>query len=438
MIKKLSVFFLVCIINSVYSQAVNFVDGDVSNEDFIIAKGDKDIIFLNTNGQDYDPHFSISKDDNKTNKKVYDVKLDIPSKGQTMILPVDKISTILVGTDIQIIYDVFNGKEKLKQCFIKTLNVNGSMLSEAKLLAETPCKSKFSIGNVNYRVIYSPDKSKFALLIDNYSKGVVIEDPKIIVFDTKKQTELSTKKLYTTYQGVNIQVDPYNNFKINNNGDINLVFNTLNEKTNQVVKSYQGDIPYTANEVKNIKEVGQGVTGSDNTAGTSKFENGRFYKSLEDYANNKPTDDFKIKAGSWGYTAIVGESCKLINKDGEIETQNLKDFPYTFFTYKKDMYNDRIDLLKVIDGRAYKMLALGKFSFYALYFDNKFLYFSDGVSGSLEKFKEKDLEERLEKKGLLEAFKKDKPKRELADDVNGYFNKEIDWYLKYIEILNKN
>ena len=102
------------------------------------------------------------------------------------------------------------------------------------------------------------------------------------------------------------------------------------------------------------------------------------------------------------------------------------------------MYNDRIDLLKVIDGRAYKMLALGKFSFYALYFDNKFLYFSDGVSGSLEKFKEKDLEERLEKKGLLEAFKKDKPKRELADDVNGYFNKEIDWYLKYIEILNKN
>ncbi len=180
MIKKLSVFFLVCIINSVYSQAVNFVDGDVSNEDFIIAKGDKDIIFLNTNGQDYDPHFSISKDDNKTNKKVYDVKLDIPSKGQTMILPVDKISTILVGTDIQIIYDVFNGKEKLKQCFIKTLNVNGSMLSEAKLLAETPCKSKFSIGNVNYRVIYSPDKSKFALLIDNYSNKIKNIDKLVI------------------------------------------------------------------------------------------------------------------------------------------------------------------------------------------------------------------------------------------------------------------
>ncbi len=437
MIKKLSVLFLVCSIGAVYGQQTNFVDGDANNEDFVILKGDKDIIFLNTNGQDYDPHFSISKDDNKTNKKLYDIKLNIPDKGQAVFLPVNKISTMLVGTDIQIIYDVYNKKENLKQCFIKTLGVKGSPLSEGKLLAETACKSKFSIGNVNYRVIYSPDKTKFALLIDNYSRGIVIQDPKIIVFDSKKQTELSTKKLYPTYQGANIQVDPYNNFKINNSGDISLVFNTLNEKTNQVVKSYQGEIPFAVNEVKNIKEVGQGVTGTDNTSGTSKFENGRFYKSLEDYANNKPTDDFKIKAGSWGYTAIVGETCKLINKEGEIETQNLKNFPYSIFTYKKDMFNDRIDLLKVIDGRAYKMLALGKFSFYALYFDNKFLYFSDGVNGSLEKFKEKELENRLEKNGLLEAYIKDKPKREFADDVNSYFNKEIDWYLKYIDLLNK-
>ena len=148
----------------------SIINGQVeNNEDYIILKGDKETIFLNQNGQDYDPHFSISKDDNKTNKKIYDVKLDIPSKEkkELVYLPVNKISTFLIDNDIQIIYDVYNKNENLKQCYIKTLGVKGSPLSEAKLLAETECKTRFSIGNTNFRVIYSPDKTKFALLLAN-------------------------------------------------------------------------------------------------------------------------------------------------------------------------------------------------------------------------------------------------------------------------------
>ena len=43
----------------------------------------------------------------------------------------------------------------------------------------------------------------------------------------------------------------------------------------------------------------------------------------------------------------------------------------------------------------------------------------------------------LEKENLLDAYNKDKPKREFKDDVSDFYNKEVGRYLKYIDILNK-
>ena len=374
----------------------SIINGQVeNNEDYIILKGDKETIFLNQNGQDYDPHFSISKDDNKTNKKIYDVKLDIPSKEkkELVYLPVNKISTFLIDNDIQIIYDVYNKNENLKQCYIKTLGIKGSPLSEAKLLAETECKTRFSIGNTNFRVIYSPDKTKFALLLDNYSKGIVIE-PSITIYDSKKLTVLATKKLKSMYNGVKAQIDPYTNFTMDNAGNINLNFSNMSEKTNIAIKTYQGNIPFSENDIKNIKEVGDAPT-SDAGADASKSEQGRFYKTVQDYINKIPANDLKIKNGSYKWGTLGGEALKIIDKSGNIDGEKISHFSGLFFTYRAE-YSTSFDLYKAINGEAYSILREDKISLYTHREttgnggEKDVLYYSkDDTNGEVKKFKER-------------------------------------------------
>jgi hypothetical protein len=440
--KLLSALVLVTLTNSVQSQTIG---GDDNNEDYWIIKDGKTIVSLNNSGQDYSPNMSIEKEDLNTKKNVFKVSLNIPDKknDEIMFFPVDKISTMLIDNDIQIIYDVYDKKANLKKCFLKTLGVKGSPLSEAKLLSETECKTKFSIGNTNYRVIYSPDKSKFALLLDNYSKGVVIE-PSITIFDSKKLTTLSTKKLKSMYNGNKAQIDPYNNFKIDNTGNITLIFNTHNKETNMVIKSYQGDIPFSENDIKNIKEAGGGVASSDNTSGeVNKYEPGRFYNTLQDYVNNKPLEDYKIKSGSYMWGTIGGESFKLIDKNGNIEKEKLSKFPSSLFTYRGE-YATSFDLYRAFENEAYKIVTVGNIWLYTHRQatgnggEKDVLYYSEGgISGEINKFKENDLEGWLEKAGLLEDYKKDNPKREFKDDKSDFYTKEVSRYIKYIDILNK-
>ena len=45
MIKQLSLVILMFSVKYSYSQTTNFVNGDVNNEDYVIVKGDKDVIF---------------------------------------------------------------------------------------------------------------------------------------------------------------------------------------------------------------------------------------------------------------------------------------------------------------------------------------------------------------------------------------------------------
>lgn len=438
--KKLLTAIAFCALTNIQAQTNK---GDENNEDYWIIYNDKTIVSLNNSGQDYSPNMNIEKEDLTTKKSVFKVSLNIPDKknGEIMFFPVDKISVMLIDNDIHIIYDVYDKKTNLKKCYLKTLGVNGSPLSEGKLLSETECKTKFSIGNTNYRVIYSPDKTKFALLLDNYSKGIVIE-PSITIYDTKKVTVLASKKLKSQYNGLKAQIDPYNNFKIDNAGNISLIFNTHNAETNMVIKSYQGDIPFTENDIKNIKEAGSGS--SDNLSGeVNKYEPGRFYKTVQDYIDKKPQEDYKIKSGSYSYGTLGGETLKLIDKDGNIEKEKISNLKVTLFTYHGE-YDNNFDLYRAFEGSAYKVISTGNICMYTHREatgnggEKDALYYSEGgINGEIKKFKEKVLEEWLEKENLLDAYNKDKPKREFKDDVSDFYNKEVGRYLKYIDILNK-
>ncbi len=392
-----------------------------NNEDAVIAKNEKETYLLNNSY-----NFTISKIDNKTNKKIFDVVLNIPNKEKKEYYypTYNKISTVLIDNEIQIIYDVWNKKDQQKECYIKHLDIKGSPLSEEKLLLTVECKSAISNGDVNYRVIYSPDKLKFAILLDNYAKGFTTE-PSITIYDSKKATPLSIKKLKSMYNGQKIQIDPYNNFKMDNVGNINLLFNALNEKTNLVLKSFQAEIPFSENDMKNIKEINESTL-SDTSENTNKLEQGRFYNSLEDYANNKFIEGYKVKNEGL-HSAITGDSFDLINKKGEIDKTNVSDLPSSLFTYKKYDVSD-FYLIRADKGKIYIVKAAGKFCYYSSYFPENMFYYSEGINGELKKYKEKILEDYLEKYNLLEDYLKDKPKS---------LTEEFKRRVKYINLLNK-
>ena len=439
--KLLSILVMVILTSNAHSQTDN---GDANNEDYFILKNETGTFSLNDNNTNYVPKYSISKTDNKTNKEVFNVFLNIPDKDKNEVAYITnatKISTFVVGDVIQIIYDVYDKKTDLKKCYVKTLGIKGAPLSDAALLSETPCKSRFSIANTVYRAIYSPDKTKFALLLDNYSKGSVIE-PNITIYDTKKLTVLSTKKLQSQYNGTDAKIDPYNNFKMDNAGNITLVFSTHNKETNMVIQSYNGDIPFKETNIKNIKEASASQSGDNLSGEVGKYEEGRFYSTLQDYANNKPTGDYKIKNGSHSI-GYGGETFKLIDKNGSVEKEKLSKFPTTLFTYRGE-YDSNFDLYRAFESDVYKIITVGNICMYTKRQttgnggEKDVLYWSEGgINSEIKKFKEGALEDLLEKTGLLEDYKKDKPKRKAMDSKSQGYTNEVSRYIKYIDILNK-
>ena len=110
--------------------------------------------------------------------------------------------------------------------------------------------------------------------------------------------------------------------------------------------------------------------------------------------------------------------------------------PSDIFTYKNDNFSNPY-LIRTIDKKPYIVLAIGKLNYYSLYTEQEQRYYSEGWNGELRKFKESDFEDYLKKYDLLVDYKKDKPKREFKDDVNGYFNKTVDWQIKYFKLLNE-
>jgi hypothetical protein len=163
---------------------------------------------------------------------------------------------------------------------------------------------------------------------------------------------------------------------------------------------------------------------------------GHFYKTLQDYKDNKHIRGIEIQFGSYEWLMIVGTKFKIKDTAGYIRKVNAKDLPSDLFTYSNNEDDDPF-LLRVMDKDPYIVLAAGELNFYSLFQAQNELYFSEGWSGELKKFKEKVFKEYLEKFGLLESYKKDKPKRQFRDSGNSYFNKIVIWQTHYFNLLNE-
>ncbi|MBL7882881.1 MAG: hypothetical protein JNL69_02350 [Bacteroidia bacterium] len=185
--------------------------------------------------------------------------------------------------------------------------------------------------------------------------------------------------------------------------------------------------------MKNIKEVSE--MASSNTGGVDQKAHGNLYASLQDYIDNKPIKGVRVKNGSFSWSMLKGTDYKLIDDDGNIKKEDAKNFPAELFTYKRDNFSEPM-LMRLIDGKPYIILSAGKLNYYSLYEDQVQRFYAEGWNGKLKKFKESEFEKYLAKYSLLENYKKDKPKREFKDDVNGYFNKIVFWQIKYFNLLN--
>lgn len=376
-------------------------------------------------------NFVIIKKDIKTQKVLSKVETKIPDKSQKeMFYPGSNFANfVLIGENIVIAYDVWQKKTGTKDFSIKTLNIKTNKFSQPKLVYSTKVNSVYSSGEIIYKPTYSPDKSKLAVLKDNISPSYDI-DPEITIYDTKSFSVLSTKKLSSKYEGQKRIINQ--NFTFDNEGNITLVFSILNEKTKMTTKSYSAEIPFKESDMKNIKEVEGSTT---NNGGVDQKAHGNFYASLQDYVDDKPIKGTRMKNGSFSWSVIKGTDYKLIDDEGNIKKEDAKNLPAELFTYKRDNFSTPM-LMRLIDNKPYIILVAGKMCYYSLYLEQDSRFYSEGWDGKLMKFKENDFEDYLAKYNLLEDYKKDKPKREMKDDVNGYFNKIVSWQIKYFNILN--
>ncbi|CAN5428085.1 hypothetical protein BH10BAC1_BH10BAC1_04200 [soil metagenome] len=400
--------------------------GILKNSSAQVMKTDKEIFSV-----EGAYNFIILKKDIKTQKVLAKIETKIPDKSQKeMFYPGSNFANFeLIGENIVIVYDVWQKETGTKDCSIKTLNIKTNKFSQAKLVYSTKVNSVYSSGEIIYKPVYSPDKTKLAILKDNISPSYDI-DPEITIYDTKSFSTLSTKKLSSKYEGQKRVINQ--NLTMDNEGNIALTFSLLNEKTKMTTKTYSADIPFKENDMKNIKE-GEGAT--SNEGGVDQKAHGNFYKSLQDYVDNKPIKGTRMKNGSFSWSVIKGTDYKLIDDDGNIKKEDAKNLPGELFTYKKDNFSTPM-LMRLIDDKPYIVLVAGKMCYYSLYLEQENRYYAEGWDGKLMKFKEKDFEDYLDKYNLLGDYKKDKPKREMKDDVNGYFNKIINWQIKYFELLN--
>jgi hypothetical protein len=377
-------------------------------------------------------NFIITKTDNKTNKVLFKAETNIPdkSKKEAFFSGPNTAQFDLVGDNIFIVYDVWQ-KAGTKDCFIKQMNIKTGKFNEPKLIFSTPLNSKFSCGDIVYAPKYSPDKTKLVVIKNNVSPSYDI-DNEIIIYDTKTLEILSKANLGQKYQN---QKSVLNLMKTTllDNGNMSVTFSQLNEKTKITTNTFSADLIFKESSLKNIKALDNNNSEANSSDNTS---HGNFYKTLQDFANNKTIPGVRIKNGSYSWTVIGGSDFKLIDDAGNLKKEDTKDFPSDIFTYKRSN-DDSPYLIRIMDKSPYIVLVVGKLSFYSLYLTQNELYFAEDWDGELKKFKENRFEEYLEKYNLIDEYKKDKPKREYKDDVNSYFNKTVAWRIKYFELLNK-
>lgn len=181
----------------------------------------------------------------------------------------------------------------------------------------------------------------------------------------------------------------------------------------------------------------------------------KFYNSVEDYQNKKPLDGYEIQANSW--RMVMGSESFEVKENGTSDRKKLSKLPADLFTYGGS-------LMRRYDGHCYYVLIAGPVCYYILKNEaevygngSQFFvshipnidangrdiggtpsdYYSETITGEINKLKSKVLEKYLTQYALLESYEKDKPKREAKDSKDAYFTKEVNRVVKYLLLINE-
>ena len=149
---------------------------------------------------------------------------------------------------------------------------------------------------------------------------------------------------------------------------------------------------------------------------------GRFYASWDDLSEKKHIEGYEI-------TGISSSRLFITTKEGEKKTK-LNEAP-------SEIYTINGQTLRSGKKTCYIVLLEGPMCCYVQYFSQGHTAYSETIEGEIIYGAAKGLEKQLKKLDLFDEYIKDRPKREFNDSVNGYFNKELSWRIKYFKIVNE-
>lgn len=406
-----------------------------------IIKTDKEIYTIE--GAYY---FTITKTDTKTQKVLFKAQTKIPDKSQKegFYPGLNNASFDLIGDNIVIVYDVWQKSTDSKDCSVKLLNVKSGTFNQPKLLYSTKLNSANSSSELIYKPIYSPDKTKLAVLKDNNSPTSDI-DPEINIYDTRTFNVLSSKKISGKFEGQK-RIFDLTRISMDDKGNITTLFHLIDEKTKITTKSYSADIPFNENDFINIKDLG--VIASTGLTKGQNINTNKFYKTPADFLNNTPIEGYSIKNDSWSYLMGFGESIVLF-KNGVKDKVKLSNLPSPWFSYG----DDGLLLMRAFDGNLYYVLAEGPLCYYLNINTNRVSvdksgviqltdqsgrglyknYYSETSNGEILKLKDKNLNKYLVKYNLKKKYDAEKMKRNTSND---YLKRSFK-YIKYINLLNE-
>ncbi|NMH28730.1 hypothetical protein [Flavobacterium silvaticum] len=152
-----------------------------------------------------------------------------------------------------------------------------------------------------------------------------------------------------------------------------------------------------------------------------------FYATLADAQNHNPIPGLYSKTefdpyDEFDITYANGETKKNVKCKS-------KEWPSEYFT-------NRGMLIRVIEGKAYVCLSLGRMNFYSAFHDGK-KFTQEGNTGALKKWDPKYFESLLQQHDLLLRYQMEKPHREISDTVSGYGSKIMGWQVKFMMLLNE-
>ena len=184
-------------------------------------------------------------------------------------------------------------------------------------------------------------------------------------------------------------------------------------------------------------------------------QRGNLYKSAEDYYNKKPVENIEWFPET--YTMLLGVQRVEISKNGKKEKVKPSELGEEWAS------DGEGNLMRLYDKEWYAVIVNGAFCYYVKWMEGsvtvsdkgtytfstsnpnsmdhssqKFMdYYSLTLGGEIKRFKDRALEEFLDKYGLKDKFNNEKVKREFKDSVVGYMAKEKMKIIKYAKMGNE-